>query len=88
MNHREIEKILKALGNLRRLAIVTYLKKIKEANVGAISCEIGLSFRSTSRHLLILEKANILTRNQRGLDVFYRLANGVPCFVSDITREL
>ena len=88
MNHREIEKILKALGNLRRLAIVVYLKRIREANVGTIAHEIELSFRSTSRHLILLERAKILTRDQRGLDVFYRLAAGIPFFALNIIREL
>ncbi|MBI5220938.1 MAG: helix-turn-helix transcriptional regulator [Candidatus Liptonbacteria bacterium] len=48
---RELEKCLKALANRRRLAILKYLQKKKEASVAAISEEIELSFRSTSKHL-------------------------------------
>jgi DNA-binding transcriptional ArsR family regulator len=88
MNHREIEKILKALGNRRRLAIVKCLKKVKEVNVGNMAYEIGLSLRSTSRHLAILEKADVLEKNQRGLEVFYRLTDKISRFVESIVREL
>jgi DNA-binding transcriptional ArsR family regulator len=88
MNHREIEKILKALGNRRRLAIVAYLKEVREVNVGNMARELGLSFRSTSRHLIALEKADILKKDQRGLEVFYRLTDKMPYFVAKIIYEL
>ena len=48
---KEAEKILKALANARRLAIVKYLRKEKEATVGDIAEAIKLSFKATSKHL-------------------------------------
>ncbi|MBI5220931.1 MAG: winged helix-turn-helix transcriptional regulator [Candidatus Liptonbacteria bacterium] len=71
---RELEKCLKALANRRRLAILKYLQKKKEASVAAISEEIELSFRSTSKHLQILASLDILEREQRSLQMFYYLA--------------
>ena len=70
---RKAEKILKAFANRRRLAIVKYLKE-GEATVGEIAGEISLSFKSTSRHLAVLQAADILEREQRGLQAYYRLA--------------
>lgn len=74
MNEKEFERVLKALANRRRIAILKYLKKSKEASVGNIAEEIRLSFKATSRHLCVLSGAGIIDREQRSLSVFYRLA--------------
>jgi DNA-binding transcriptional ArsR family regulator len=70
----ELEKILKALANRRRLAILKHLKMRQGDNVGCIAREIGLSLVSTSKHLIILARCGILEKEQRSLEVFYRLA--------------
>ncbi|MFH1192922.1 MAG: metalloregulator ArsR/SmtB family transcription factor [Candidatus Jorgensenbacteria bacterium] len=70
-----MERILKALANKRRLAIVKYLKEEREASVGEIAGVIHLSFKSTSRHLAVLHAADLVDRDQRDLRVFYRLAS-------------
>ena len=74
MNEKELEKILKALANGRRLAILAYVKKHKEATVGDIAGNLKLSFKSTSRHLSVLYAANILEREQRSLYMHYKLS--------------
>ncbi len=66
MSPRELEKLLKAVGNRRRIAILQYLKKHHEASVGELANEIHLSFKSTSKHLTVLLSANIVENNQRG----------------------
>ena len=71
---RDLEKVLKALANRRRLAIVKYLKKQGEKSVGDIASEIKLSFKSTSKHLAILNNVDIIDREQRSLQMLYRLA--------------
>ena len=71
---KELEKNFKALANKRRLAILKYLKTKKEASVGDIAEKINLSLKSTSRHLGVLAAADILEKEQRSLQVFYRLA--------------
>lgn len=71
---RRLEKILKALANRRRLFILSYLKRNSEAHVGRIARELKLSFRATSRHLVQLERAGVLEKDQRNKEVFYRLA--------------
>lgn len=70
---KELEKTLKALANKRRLAIIKYIKHKREASVGDIAEEIELSFKATSKHLNVLFAADILERDQRSLQMFYRL---------------
>lgn len=74
MSIKELEKILKAVANRRRLAIVKFLKENREVSVGDIAREIKLSFRATSKHLVILSAVDITEKDQRGLQVFHRLA--------------
>ena len=71
---RELEKTLKVLANRRRLAILQYIKKEREASVSDIAHEIRLSFKATSRHLRSLDAIDILEKEQRGPKVFYFLA--------------
>ncbi len=73
-NTRELEKILKALANKRRLAILKYLKNEGETSVGDIANKIKLSFKSTSRHLSVLFAVDIIEKDQKGLQVFYGIA--------------
>ena len=72
---KETEKILKALANRRRLAIIKYLNKTKKASVGDISEEIKLSFKATSKHLSVLYSADIVEREQIGMTMIYKLSN-------------
>ncbi len=73
-NNHILERTLKALANRRRLAILEYLKRQPEATVGEVSSAIKLSFKSTSKHLAILAAADMVERDQRSLQMYYRLA--------------
>ena len=74
MNERELEKQFKVLANRRRLAILKYLKRNREANVSEIAGAIHLSFKATSKHLNALAALDIVEREQRSLQMFYKLA--------------
>ncbi|HEY4490311.1 MAG TPA: metalloregulator ArsR/SmtB family transcription factor [Candidatus Paceibacterota bacterium] len=82
-----IEKILKALANKRRLAIVKYLDSKKGASVGDIAEAIKLSFRSTSRHLRVLSSVDIIEGSQIGLTVIYKLTVPKNDFVSMVINK-
>jgi DNA-binding transcriptional ArsR family regulator len=71
---KELEKPLKALANRRRLAILKYLKENDEASVGDIADAIRISFQATSKHLGMLSALDIVEKDQRGLQMFYRLS--------------
>jgi DNA-binding transcriptional ArsR family regulator len=88
MNRRALEKTLKAVANKRRLLILEFLLKEKEANVGEITEHLNLSYKSTSRHLSTLSGADIIDREQRSLEAYYRLSKDMPEVVKQIMRHL
>jgi DNA-binding transcriptional ArsR family regulator len=85
---KRLEKIAKAFANRRRLLIVAYLKSVGKAPVWRIAGEIGLSLKATSRHLVILERVEILEKRQFRLEVFYRLASDQSRPVSEFIARL
>lgn len=85
---KALEKILKGLANRRRLQIIQHLKKNKEASVGNIAKAIKLSFRSTSRHLIILAAADIVEKEQRRLMVFYSLSPSLSSAIKSVIAYL
>lgn len=72
---KDLEKILKALANRRRLIILKLLKERHEVSVSDIASHLRLSFRSTSRHLATLRAVEVVDREQKGLTVYYRIAD-------------
>ena len=72
-NLKQNEKEQKAFANKKRLEILIYLSKQKEASVSSIASQIKLSVRSTSRHLAVLRLAEIVDREQRGPEVYYKI---------------
>lgn len=84
----ELERKLKVLANRRRLAILGFLKTRREANVGDISEAIKLSFTSTSKHLTMLERIGFIEKEQRSLNVFYRIASHSDTIFSSIFKVL
>ena len=67
------ERILKALADKRRLRILAYLKKNKQAVVSDIADHIQLSLKATSKHLAVLYSANVLEKVQKDKYVYYHL---------------
>ncbi|OHA40254.1 MAG: hypothetical protein A3J31_01625 [Candidatus Taylorbacteria bacterium RIFCSPLOWO2_02_FULL_48_16] len=88
MELKELQKILKALANKRRLAILRFLKKNGEANVTEVAEEINLSVKSTSRHLSVLFSADLVERDQRSLEVYYRCVTSFPSVIKGIISIL
>lgn len=81
---RELERVLKAMANRRRLAIIKHLKSKREASVGELAEAIKLSLKATSKHLIILHSIGIVERDQRSLLMYYRLSNPLPRPVKSI----
>ena len=73
ISEKELEKIFKALANKRRIAILKFIKKSGRVSVGEIAGAIKLSFKATSKHLIILSNADILEKEQINLAMFYFL---------------
>ncbi|MEK7601736.1 MAG: metalloregulator ArsR/SmtB family transcription factor [Patescibacteria group bacterium] len=70
----ELEKVLKALANRRRLAIVRYLLSRKNASVGEIAGHLRLSMAATSRHLRQLAHSDLVSTEQVSTVVNYSLS--------------
>ncbi len=83
-----LEKVLKALANRKRIAILKYLKSKKEISVGDIASEINLSMKSTSKHLSRLSVLDILERKQKSKQMFYRLSKEKNKIVEQILSIL
>ncbi|HEY4474186.1 MAG TPA: metalloregulator ArsR/SmtB family transcription factor [Candidatus Paceibacterota bacterium] len=88
MKDKGLERTLKALANKRRLLILRYLKNTKEASVGDIAGEIKLSFNATSKHLGVLYTADILDREQRNVQMYYRIAHDISSPVRSVLSIL
>jgi DNA-binding transcriptional ArsR family regulator len=84
MKDKELERILKALANKRRLTILEFIKKSGTASVGDIAGAIELSFKATSKHLLILSNVNILEKEQISLTMMYSLVKSQHPIVSKL----
>lgn len=83
-----LERRLKALANRRRLEIVRSLKSARKLSVGAIAFKLRLSFAATSRHLILLESADVLKKEQIGLTVYYSLERDANEPVSAVVAAL
>ena len=75
MHEVELERQLKVLANRRRLAILNLLRKRKNVNVSDVAEVIKLSLTSTSRHLNMLERMGFVEKEQKSLNVYYRIAS-------------
>ncbi len=76
-NLKQLTKNFKALGNERRLKILKLLLKEDKLTVGEISDRISLSFRSTSKHLKILENTGFVGWKQAGTNIYYFILSDV-----------
>jgi DNA-binding transcriptional ArsR family regulator len=85
---KELERLLKVLANKRRLEIIKYLKNKKEATVTDIASGIKLSFKATSKHLGLLYGADLVEKEQRSLQMYYRLQSGLNPVAKYISNSL
>lgn len=85
---KKFERVLKGLANRRRLAILKFLNSVKEANVADIAEVINLSFKATSKHLGILANLDILEKEQRSLEMFYRLSKDLNSIVKNVIGNI
>lgn len=70
--------IFKALGNVNRIKVIKMLSASNQMSVTEISEKLGISLKSTSRHLSILQNLDILESEGRDGFVFYYISKKVP----------
>lgn len=86
MDNKNLEKILKAVANGRRLMMIRILRDRKEMSVGDVASAVKLSFRATSRHLFVLFNADLLDRRPDGLMVYYKISDNLENFAKQIVK--
>ncbi|HLD86036.1 MAG TPA: metalloregulator ArsR/SmtB family transcription factor [Patescibacteria group bacterium] len=84
----ENERILKALANRRRLTLVAYLKRHRDATVGRLAALLKVSFPTASKHLALLGAAQVVEYERRSLQVYYRLAEDMPPLARSILKHV
>ncbi len=72
MVEHDLNRVFHALGNPTRRAILNRLAE-GEATVGHLSRPFPLSFAAVSKHLGVLERAGIVTREARGRERVCRI---------------
>lgn len=75
MHIKELEKLFKSLGNKRRLRIIKLLFKNEELTVSDIAAALKLSIKATSKHLLHLLNTDLLEKEQRSKNVYYKISS-------------
>jgi ArsR family transcriptional regulator len=71
-NAAQAAKLLRALGNDRRLMILCRLTE-GERSVGQLQPEVGLSQSALSQHLAVLRDEGIVATRREGQTVWYRI---------------
>jgi len=74
---KRVNKIFKSLGNERRLKILSLLLSEGPMTVSDIAEKINLSFKSTSKHIIILDRADFVSGKQSGPSRIYDIDAGV-----------
>jgi len=85
---KNLEQLFKALSHKNRLAIISYLKDYQHASVGSISESVGTTLHNTSKHLIILEKAGIVTHIEDGTYRMYWLVKHNETIINYIVGKL
>lgn len=88
MNPKQAEKMYKMLANRRRLAIIKFLAKRSKATVSQVAAEINLSFKATSKHLLLLKNAGLIDSQQLALERHYYLESKNNPFIKHVLSIL
>jgi len=78
-------QVLKALANKKRLEILRLLNKELMLRLTEISEKIDLSYKSTSRHLLILSSASLIRQKREGSWMIYSLRKESRKIITDIS---
>ena len=88
MKIREFEKACRLLSARKRLEILKLLLGGRSMSVGEIALAINLSFKSTSKHLLLLSQGDFLERQQDRYSGLYRLSSDLPEYLRTLIKLL
>jgi len=69
-------RILKAMGNIRRLQIL-YALRHTEKNVGELEDVVGLSQSALSQHLAVLRHIGLVKTRRQAQTIFYSIKSAI-----------
>ncbi len=70
--------VFRALANVNRLKVIRILSKSGKMNVTEITDELGISFKATSNHLVMLKNLDVLDMDGAEGHVFYSINPKIP----------
>ena len=73
MDEKSLMKVLKAIASRNRFFILKYLYKSKELSVGDLAEMTNLPFRSVSKDLAILRRAELVQFRNFNLNRYYSI---------------
>lgn len=79
-------QVLKMLAHPDRLKVVEILEREKEAPVHVMMELLGLPQGATSQHLNQMRRANLISAERRGKEVWYRIADRRSLTILDCIR--
>lgn len=83
-NIKRITQIFKIFSNINRVKIVHLLSKKRMMNVTDLAEALEISFTSTSKHLIILERFDVVSSTGKLGHVFYSLSEDIPNDVREV----
>lgn len=84
---KQASRLLKAIGNERRLMVLCHLAE-GEKSVGALEELVGLSQSALSQHLARLRRDNIVRTRRSAQTIYYSLATEAPLGILQSLHEL
>lgn len=71
----DVGRLLRALGNERRLLLLCHLIEEREASPGHLAEIVGVSHSALSQHLAKLREQGLVTVRREGTTLHYRVAD-------------
>ena len=71
----EVARVLRSLGNDRRLMVLCKLVEQGECNVGTLAGALGLSQSALSQHLAKLREEGVVATRRDAQIIWYRIAD-------------
>lgn len=71
----EVGRLLRVLGNERRLLLLCHLTEQREASAGHLAEIVGLSHSALSQHLAKLRDEGLVSVRREGTTLHYRVAD-------------
>lgn len=84
MSINELERHFRAVANRRRLEILQILQRQAPLPLYQIAAKIGLSVKTTNKHLNQLLHTGFVTKSRQGLFVIYRLEDEAKPLVTKL----